>query len=86
MTPKTPSRIRKHPRKDPMEDTRKLQGYARNASHTAIKQQLERGVPVVYVKNGNIVKVSADKTEKVIKAVAPKKPFDLRAYLCQDLD
>lgn len=84
MTVKTPIRIRKHERKDPMEDTRKLQDYARRASHGAIKKQLERGVPVVYVKNGNIVEVGADKKERVIKAVAPQKPFDLRAYLCQD--
>lgn len=86
MTVKMPTHIRKHERQDPMEDTRKLQGYARRASHGAIKQQLARGVPVVYVKNGNIIEVGVDKQERVIKAGTPKKPFDLRAYLCQDSD
>lgn len=86
MTLKTPIRIRKHVRKDPMEDTRHLQRYARNASHEAIKHQLARGVPVVYVKDGNIVEVSADKKEKIIKTAAPKGAFNLRDYLCQGSD
>ena len=86
MTLKKPIRIRKHVRKDPMEDTRHLQRYARDASHQAIKQQLARGVPVVYVKNGNIVEVSADKQEKLIKSATPKRAFNLRDYLCQGSD
>ncbi|MWJ28504.1 hypothetical protein GPM19_09850 [Halomonas sp. ZH2S] len=83
---KMPARIRKHERDDPMQDTRKLRDFARTASRMAIKKQLECGVPVVYEKNGNLVEVSADKKERVIKELKPKKPFDLRAYLCQDSD
>ena len=37
MTLKKPIRIRKHVRKDPMEDTRHLQRYARDASHQVEK-------------------------------------------------
>jgi len=69
-----------------MQDTRKLMTFARAASRRAIKNQLESGVSVVYVKNGNVVEVGADKQERVIKAIEPKKHFDLRAYLCQDSD
>lgn len=79
-------RVRKHERDDPMLDTRKLMKYARTASRTAIRKQLERGVSVVYAKGGNLVEVSADGEERVIRQIAPKKSFDLQAYLCQDSD
>ena len=85
-TYKTPARVRKHDRDDPMQNTRELMSFARASSRRAIKKQLESGVSVVYVKNGNIVEVGADKQEKVIKKIKPKKPFDLRAYLCQGSD
>lgn len=85
-TCKVPARIRKHERDDPMQDTRKLIKFARAASLGAINKQLENGISVVYVKNGNVVEVGADRQERVIKTIKPKKPFDLRAYLCQDSD
>ena len=85
-TYKVPACIRKHERDDPMQDTRKLIKFARAASRNAINKQLENGISVVYVKNGNIVEVGADRQERVIKTMKPKKPFNLRAYLCQDSD
>ncbi|WP_412851506.1 hypothetical protein [Ectothiorhodospira shaposhnikovii] len=78
------ARVRKYERKDPMQDTRKLMKFARTASTMAIQKQLKNGVPVVFVKDGNVVEVGVDGKEKVIKHVKPKKPFDLQAYLCQD--
>lgn len=83
---KVPARIRKHEHDDPMQDTRKLIRFARAASLSAINKQLESGISVVYAKNGNVVEVGADRQERVIKTINPKKPFDLRAYLCQDSD
>lgn len=85
-TCKLPALIRKHERDDPMEDTRKLIRFARAASLRAINKQLESGISVVYVKSGNVVEVGADRRERVIKTIKPKKPFDLRAFLCQDSD
>lgn len=79
-------RIRKSERNDPMQDTRKLMSYARTASSQAIRKQLESGISVVYAKGDNLVEHSADGEKKVIRSIKPKKPFDLRAYLCQDSD
>ena len=75
-------KVRKHRRQDPLDDNRALMRFAQDASRAAIKQHLEKGVAVVYERNGYLVRETPDHEVTVIRQIN-KKPFDLRDYLCQ---
>ena len=49
------------------EETRKLAESARQASRAAIKRLLGKGIPVVFLKGNNIIRLYPDGHEEIIK-------------------
>lgn len=75
--------IRKYNRKNPMENNKHLSAFAKKASRSAISTSFAAGVPVVYIKEGQLVREHPDHRIEVLGEVN-HQPFDLMAYLCQD--
>ncbi|WP_152514546.1 hypothetical protein [Chrysiogenes arsenatis] len=76
--------IRKHSRKEPMEDNRTLTRIASEASRHAIQQSLSADVPVLFERDGYLVKKTPANGIVKVRKLQAKKPFNLREYLCQD--
>lgn len=75
--------VRKSKRSDPLEDNRQLMKYAKASSRAARRKALKAGLPVVYVKNGELVQETPDHQINVLERAAVNETFDLREYLCQ---
>ncbi|SFM70722.1 hypothetical protein [Halopseudomonas yangmingensis] len=77
------TKVRKGNRKQPFDDNKKLMQFAELSSRKSIKNLLDSGISVVYVKDGNLVSQNPDHEITVIKPAENKDMFNLREYLCQ---
>ncbi len=84
MAPQKLKVIRKHTRKDPLDDNRKLLGLAKESSRKAVNELLQAGISVVYLENGQLVEKGPNQEITVVrgKKSAPNN-FSLKDYLCQ---
>jgi hypothetical protein len=56
--------------------TKELIKAAKNCSHRAIKQAVALGIPYTIRKENNIVRISPDGTEKILKKLPPKITYN----------
>ncbi|MBA0157804.1 MULTISPECIES: hypothetical protein [Pectobacterium] len=75
--------VRKHQRKSKIDDNRTLMQIGARASKQAIKEALDSGVSIAYIKDGWLVSQAPDGTLSEIKAVDGQPPIKLRELLCR---
>lgn len=74
--------VRKHKRRDRLEDNRFLMDFAEKAGRLALKRHQERGETVFYEQNGRLLRHEPGHQPEVV-GVLEKPNFDLREYLCR---
>ncbi|MCE9732897.1 hypothetical protein [Pectobacterium punjabense] len=75
--------VRKHQRKSKIDDNRTLMQVGVRASKQAIKEALDSGVSIAYIKDGRLVSQAPDGTLSEIKPVNGQPPLKLRELLCR---